>query len=81
MDVYQKAVASGCPPDYFFSTELAQSASMNLMEGNPEDVTDRLSKVLIGDALSTTYYADEQRSVLLIIVPLMLESRVKGESA
>ena len=77
VDVYQKAVASGCPPDYFFSTELTQSASMNLMEGNPEDVTDRLSKVLIGEALSTTYYADDQRSVLLIIVPLMLSLGLK----
>ena len=72
VDVYQKAVASGCPPDHFFSTELVDSASMNLMAGNPEDVTDRLSKVLIGEATSTTYYADDQRSVLLIIVPLML---------
>jgi hypothetical protein len=71
VDVYQKTVAAGCAPDAFFSTELPHSASMNLMAGNPEDVTDRLSKVLIGDAASTTYYADEQRSVLLIIVPLI----------
>jgi hypothetical protein len=72
VDVYQKTVASGCPPDAFFSTELQQSASMNLMAGHPDDVTDRLSKVLIGEAASTTYYADDQRSVLLIVVPLML---------
>ena len=72
VDVYQKTVASGSPPDHFFTTELAHSASMNLMAGNPEDVTDRLSKVLIGEAASTTYYADDQRSVLLIVVPLML---------
>jgi len=72
LDIFQKTVASGCPPDHFFSTELTHSASMNLMAGNPEDVTDRLSKVLIGEAASTTYYADDQRSVLLIVVPLML---------
>lgn len=72
LDVYQKTVASGSKPDWFFSSELPNSHTINLMEGNPEDVTDRLSKVLIGEALSTTFYADEQRSVLLKVVPLLL---------
>ena len=70
--MYQKSVAAGCVPDYLFSTELADSHTLNLMEGIPEDVADRLSKVLIGEVASTPFYADEQRSVLLVIVPLIL---------
>lgn len=72
LDVYQKAVAAGAVPNFLFSTELPHSHTLNLMEGRPEDVADRLSKVLIGEASSTSFYADEQRSVLLVIVPLML---------
>lgn len=72
IDVFQKAVAVGAAPDFFFSSELPGSHTINLMDGNPEDVADRLSKVLIGESFSTTFYADEQRSVLLTVIPLLL---------
>jgi len=73
IDTYQKCVAMGCPPDHFFSSELPGSESINLFQGAPFDVIDRLSKILIGSTATTSFYMDEQRAVLARIVPLLLQ--------
>ena len=70
-DIYRKAVAMGATPDHFFSTELPGSETINLFAGEAHDVIDRLVHSLIGVTTSTSFYSDEQRSVLLKIVPLM----------
>lgn len=71
IDIYKKAVASGRKPDYFFSTELDGSASINLMEGRASDVEDRLTRLLIGVTSSTSFYSDLQRAVLKFIIPIL----------
>lgn len=70
-DVYQKCVAAGVAFDYFFSSELPHSDSVNLMEGQAHHVVDRLCGLLIGETQSTTFYADEQRAVLATVVPVL----------
>ncbi len=72
IDTYRKCVGMGCAPDHFFSSELPGSESINLFEGDPYDVIDRLSKILIGATESTSFYMDEQRAVLARMVPLLL---------
>jgi len=72
IDIYKKAVASGRNPDHFFSTELAGSGSINLMEGEPSDVEDRLTRLLIGHTSATTFYSDAQRATLKFIVPILM---------
>ena len=72
IDTFRKCVGMGCAPDHFFSSELPGSESVNLFEGAPYDVIDRLSKMLIGTTESTSFYMDEQRAVLARIVPLLL---------
>lgn len=70
-DIYRKAVAMGAKPDHFFSTELPGSETINLFAGDAHDVIDRLGHSLIGSTTSTSFYSDEQRTVLLKIVPLL----------
>lgn len=70
-DIYQKSVSAGVQFDYFFSSELPYSDSVNLMEGEAHHVIDRLSGLLVGYTQSTNFYADEQRAVLSTIVPLL----------
>lgn len=74
IDIYKKAVATGRRPDYFFSSELPGSDSINLLQGEPHDVADRLGQVLIGHTASTSFYADSQRAVLNRLVPLLLQA-------
>ncbi|RFA31551.1 hypothetical protein [Alkalilimnicola ehrlichii] len=71
LDMYRRSVGMGATPDYFFSSELPDSHSINLMAGTPEDVVDRCSRLLIGTTTSTTYYSDQQRAVLTFMVPLL----------
>ncbi|MFQ5588180.1 MAG: hypothetical protein ACE5F7_05010 [Nitrospiria bacterium] len=70
IDTYKKFVAMGAKPDHFFSSELEGSDAINLFSGEPVDVTDRLTALLIGETTSTTFYADDQRAVLARIIPL-----------
>jgi hypothetical protein len=71
IDIYKKCVAMGEGPDHFFSTELEGSETINLFAGEAHDVVDRLSKILIGETTSTSFYMDEQRAVLSRIVPML----------
>ncbi len=71
IDIYKKACACGRKPDHFFSTELPGSGSVNLMEGDVLDVEDRLTRILIGETTSTTFYSDLQRSVLKFTIPII----------
>jgi len=71
IDIYKKCVAMGCWPDHFFSSELPGSDTINLMQGASHDVVDRMTRLLIGHTVSTSYYADAQRAVLATIIPLM----------
>jgi hypothetical protein len=70
-DIYRKMVAMGVTPDFFFSSELPGSQTLNLMAGDAQDVVDRLGKILIGETSSTSFYMDEQRAVLARVVPLL----------
>ena len=71
VDIYKKAVAMGDALDYFFSSELSGSSTINLFAGTAHDVIDRLGKILIGETTSTSFYSDEQRAVLARIIPLL----------
>ncbi len=71
IDIYKKACASGRKPDKFFSTELPGSGTINLMEGSALDVEDRLSRLLIGETTTTSFYSDLQRSVLKFVIPVI----------
>lgn len=70
-DIYRMCVAMGSPPNHFFSSELPGSDTINLFAGAPQDVIDRLCKVLIGETSSTSFYSDEQRAVLSRVIPLL----------
>jgi hypothetical protein len=70
-DIFKKACAAGARPDHFFSTELPGSETINLMDGEPFDVIDRLGRVLIGQTASTSFYSDEQRTALTRVIPLL----------
>lgn len=72
LDIYKKCCSMGRTPDHFFSSELPGSESVNLLAGAAPDVVDRLTKVLVGETRSTSFYSDEQRAVLTRIVPLLL---------
>lgn len=70
-DIYKKLVAMGSKPNHFFSSELPGSDTINLFEGRSYDVIDNLSKWLIGKTASTTFFSDEQRKALSMVVPLL----------
>ena len=71
IDIYKKYVASVGRPDYFFSTELAGSDSINLFDGTAHDVIDRMLSLLIGQTHSTSFFSDNQRDVLMRVVPVL----------
>ena len=72
LDIIRKYIGSVGAPDYLFSTELEDSASINLMAGDASDVIDRLGAVLIGSSSSTSYYSDEQYTALNRVIPVLL---------
>jgi len=72
LDIIRKYIGCVGQPDYLFSTELAHSASINLMAGEAAAVVDRLSAVLIGNSSSTSYYSDEQYTALNRVIPVLL---------
>ncbi len=72
LDIIRKYIGCVGQPDYLFSTELEHSASINLMAGEAAAVVDRLSAVLIGNSVSTSYYSDEQYTALNRVIPVLL---------
>lgn len=70
-EIYQQAVACGAEPDYFFSSELPHSDTLNLFEGQSADVVDRWTRLLIPPTSSTSFYSDEQKAVLQTTIPLI----------
>jgi hypothetical protein len=72
LDIIRKYIGCVGAPDYLFSTELENSASINLMAGDAASVVDRLSAVLIGTSSSTSYYSDEQYTALNRVIPVLL---------
>ncbi len=71
-DIYQSAVAAGIHFDFFFSSELKHSNTMNAFEGDASDVIDRSIRVLINETTGDgQYYSDEQRRALTLIVRLL----------
>lgn len=76
IDTYKKFVAMGERPDFFFSSELPGSDSINILSGENSDVIDRLTTLLIGETSTTSFYADDQRAVLSRIVPLLLNLKI-----
>lgn len=71
IDIYKKKVASSGAPDFFFSSELPGTHSVNLLDGEANDVVDRLTHSLIGHTQSTSFYSDEQLAKLLLVVPIL----------
>lgn len=76
IDTYKKFVAMGEKPDFMFSSELPGSDSINLLSGEPSDVIDRLTHLLIGKTAGTDFYLNDQRAVLSRIIPLLLKLNV-----
>ncbi len=76
IDTYKKFVAMGEKPDFFFSSELPGSDSINLLSGEPYDVLERLTTLLIGETTTTSFYADDQRAVLSRILPVLLNLNI-----
>lgn len=77
LDIAQKYIANSGEPDFFFSTELDNSHSLNLFDGEAIDVVDRLSQMLIGDTASTSFYSDEQYAVLGRLIPVLKQVGVE----
>ncbi len=77
VDLYKQAKNAGVEFDYFFSSLLKDSHSINLLEGSQEACIEKCIKLLIGETSSTSYYSDAQRSVLLKIIPLLLATGYK----
>ncbi|MCP5002548.1 MAG: type IV secretory system conjugative DNA transfer family protein, partial [Planctomycetes bacterium] len=71
IDIYKKACACGRKPDKFFSTELPGSSTLNLMDGEVLDVEDRLTRLLISETTTTSFYSDLQRAVLKFAIPVI----------
>ncbi|MDH5645983.1 MAG: hypothetical protein OEZ01_08245 [Candidatus Heimdallarchaeota archaeon] len=71
IDYYLDLARAGVKPDYFLSSELPGSNTINLMDGEPLDVTDRCTRFLIPTTESTTFYSDEQKATLFKIIPLL----------
>jgi hypothetical protein len=68
-DIYQKCMACGAQPDYFFSSELPESDTVNVVAGPVENVIDRLTQVLI--VSESDYYRNAQRAALRSVLPLL----------
>lgn len=69
-DIYQSDVAAGSKPDFFFSSELDSSDTINLISGNDSNVIDYLSKVLVGS--ESEYYGAAQTSAIRKTIPLLM---------
>jgi len=70
-DIYQKAVSIGAVPDFFFSSELPGSHTMNILGGDAFDVIERATRMWVSDSTSTSFYSDEQREALQIFIPML----------
>lgn len=69
-DIYQGYMTAGCIPDFFFSSELPHSDSLNVMAAPTESVIDMLGRVLIDDD-GNGYYTDAQETALRYVIPLL----------
>lgn len=68
-DIYQQCMACGAQPDKFFSSELPNSDTVNVVAGPVENVIDRLTQVLI--VSESDYYRNAQRAALRAVLPLL----------
>lgn len=68
-DIYQLHIQSGARPDYFFSSELKSSDTINVMSAPTEAVVDYLSRVLIKS--DNPYYGPAQQAALRKVIPLL----------
>jgi hypothetical protein len=68
-DIYQMDVVAAGQPDYFFSSELPSSDSINLLDAPASSVVDYLTRVLVGT--SSEYYGAAQSSVLRKVIPFI----------
>jgi hypothetical protein len=69
-DIYQMDVAAGVNPDYFFSSELESSDTMNLISGDVSNVIDYLSRILVGS--ESEYYGAAQVAAIRKTLPLLM---------
>ncbi|MBL4706770.1 MAG: TraM recognition domain-containing protein [Flavobacteriales bacterium] len=68
-DIYQKVTASCGTPDKFFSSELPDSDTTNVVAGPTNAVIEALTQTLITS--ESDYYRNAQREALGAIVPLL----------
>lgn len=68
-DIYKGAVTAGAKPDFFFSSELPSSDTINVMAGPTDTVVDYLSRVLVGT--ESEYYGAAQQAALRKVIPLL----------
>lgn len=68
-DIYQMDVEAAGNPDYFFSSELESSDTINLLDSRASTVVDYLTRVLVGT--SSEYYGAAQSSVLRKVIPFI----------
>jgi TraM recognition site of TraD and TraG len=68
-DIYQVLCASGAKPDKFFSSELPDCDTTNVVSGSIDAVIEALTQTLITS--ENDYYRNAQREALRAVVPLL----------
>lgn len=68
-DIFQTLCASGGTPDKFFSSELPESDTTNVVSGSIDAVIEALTQTLITS--ENEYYRNAQREALSAVVPLL----------
>lgn len=68
-DIYQQAMSCGAQPDYFFSSELESTDTVNVFAGPADSVIERLTQVLI--VTESDYYRNAQRAALRATIPIL----------
>lgn len=68
-DIYQTYVAATGEPDYFFSSELEHSDTINVMDAPTETIIDMFSRVFVDS--TNGYYEASQKKAIRSCVPLL----------
>jgi len=68
-DIYQTYVAATGEPDYFFSSELEHSDTINVMDAPTETIIDMFSRVFVDS--TNGYYEASQKKAIRSTIPLL----------
>lgn len=69
-EIYQELVAAGVTPNFFFSTELASSDTMNLFDGDAATVLEIWQTILVPKD-TDPYYGPAQERALSVLINLV----------